>query len=246
MAVSLLVLAVTLALARGLDSGVELGLQRGRVNKNLLVLAGHTVYLLTVVIGVIVMLVVWGISLVVPVTLIGVVTVALSLALQDILKNIVSGVYLLIERPFVIGDQITVSTYTGIVEDIQIRVTWLRTPDGQLALVPNSTLFMSPVVNSSYYQRRRVSLIVTLGEQGADGIESLQQRILAVLEEAPGVRAEPPPTVTLNKSIAGKVELRADFWIPTSEFNTENAIVSDAIERLRMRLPDAEIATPTT
>ncbi|HEX6818641.1 MAG TPA: mechanosensitive ion channel family protein [Ktedonobacterales bacterium] len=244
-AVSLLVLAVTLALARGLDTGVELGLQRGHVNKNLLVLAGHAIYLFTILVGVIVILVVWGISLVVPVTLIGVLTVALSLALQDILKNIVAGVYLLIERPFVIGDLITVGAFTGIVEDIQIRVTWLHTPDGQLALVPNSTLFMSPVVNSSYYERRRISLLVTLDEQGPDGIEQVQQHILAELDGVPGIRSEPPPAATLNRSTAGKVELRADFWVPTNHADgprTQSAIVSEAIERLRMQMPEAEIA----
>lgn len=244
-AVSLLVLAVTLALARALDTGVELGLQRGRVNKNLLVLAGHAIYILTVLVGVVVILVVWGISLVVPVTLIGVVTVALSLALQDILKNVVAGVYLLIERPFVIGDQITVATYTGIVEDIQIRVTWLRTPDGQLALVPNATLFMSPVVNSSYYTRRRVRLAVTLPEHGPDGVETAQQHIRDVLDSVPGVRDEPPAEVTLNGSSAGKLELCADFWVPTRGERGEGAIVSDAIEQLRQRLPEAEISSPS-
>ncbi len=241
-AISLLVLAVTLALARALETGIELGLERGRVNKNLLVLAGHAMYIGTLIVGLIVMLAVWGVSLVVPVALIGVVTVALGLALQDILKNIVAGVYLLIERPFVIGDQISVQPYTGTIEDIQIRVTRLRTSDGQLVLIPNATLFTMPVVNKSYYERRRVSLALTLPESGPDSLETAQAQIRAVLEAIPGVRTDPAPEVTVRGSSAGKLELRATFWVPTGDPPRERAIVSDAIEQLRLRLPESEIA----
>ena len=248
-AVSLLVLAVTLALARALETGMELGLARGRVNKNLIVLAGHAIYVATVIVGLVVMLTVWDVSLVVPVTLIGVVTVALGIALQDILKNVVAGVYLLIERPFVIGDQISVPPYTGVIEDILIRVTRLRTADGQLVLIPNGTLFTSPVVNKSFYERRRVGLALTLPESGsqntpsgADSVETAQAQILAVLEAVPGVRADPAPEVTVRGSAVGKVELRATFWVPTGDPPRERAIISDAIEQLRLRLPEAEIA----
>ncbi len=240
-AISLLVLAVTLALGRALDTGIELALARSHVNKNLLVLAGHAIYAGTVIVGVIVILAVWGVSLVVPVTLIGVLTVALSLALQDILKNVVSGVYLLIERPFVIGDEIIVAGFTGIIEDIQIRVTHLRAVDGQLVLVPNATLFSAPVVNSSAYQRRRASLVVTLPASGAASMADLQAQILAALHATAGVRAEPAPEVTLAGFTAGKSELQVTFWTPTGDPRREGAIVSVAIEQLRRRLPDAEI-----
>src|SRR5258706_212795 len=140
--------ALALLLARVLERGVDRSLGR-RLNQNLLLLAGRMIYIGTLIIGVIVILVIWGTGLVIPITLLGALSVALSLALQDILKNLVSGVYLLVERRFVIGDRITVSTYTGEVEDIQLRVTMLRTPDGQQALIPNSLLFTSPVVNLS-------------------------------------------------------------------------------------------------
>jgi len=245
-AISLLVLAVTLALARALETGIELGLTRGRVNKNLIVLAGHAIYVGTLIVGLIVVLTVWGVSLVVPVTLIGVITVALGIALQDILKNIVSGVYLLIERPFVIGDQISVPPYSGTIEDILIRVTRLRTSDGQLVLIPNATLFTMPVINKSYYERRRVSLTLMLPESGPDSVETAQAQILAVLEAVPGVRPDPAPEVTVRGRLAGKVELRATFWVPTGDPPRERAIISDAIEQLRQRLPESEIAASSS
>jgi small-conductance mechanosensitive channel len=257
-AISLLVLAVALALGRSLDTGIELALERSHVNKNLLVLAGHAIYAATVIVGVIVILSVWGVSLVVPVTLIGVITVALSLALQDVLKNVVCGVYLLIERPFVIGDEITVApagAFTGIIEDIQIRVTHLRTVDGQLVLVPNATLFTTPVVNKSAYRRRRVGLAVSVplltaemeqaaGTNGAattQGAEGVAERILAAIRATAEVRAEPPPEVTLAGFSADKCDLRVTFWVPTGDPRRESGIVSAAIEQLRLQLPGAQI-----
>jgi small-conductance mechanosensitive channel len=244
--ISLVVLAASLVFARLLERVLERGLGR-RLDQNLLLLTGRVVYIATLIIGVIVILVVWDTGLVIPLAVFGALGVALSLALQDILKNLVSGIYLLIERRFVIGDHISVptapTTYTGEVEDIQLRVTVLRTPDGQQALIPNALLFTSPVVNLSAYERRRVNLSVTLPRSaGAEDVNAVAERILAVLGGVPGVRPEPAPEVTLNGVSVGYVELRAGFWVPTGDPRREDAIVSEAIERLRARLPQAQIS----
>jgi small-conductance mechanosensitive channel len=239
--ISLIVLALTLVLGGILEKGVERSLKR-RVNPNLLLLAGRAVYIGTLATGLVVILAVWGTGVVIPVALLGVLTVALSVALQDILKNLVAGVYLLFERPFVIGDKIAVSAYSGAVEDIHLRVTWLRTPDGRLVLVPNALLFTSPVVNLSAYERRRASLAVSLPDTGPDGMDAAESRILAVLESIPGIRTDPAPEVRLSGASAGRLELRANFWVPTRDHRQEEAIISDAIEQLRVRLPHAKIA----
>lgn len=151
--ITLLITILTLVVARALQKSLVASLRRGRVNRNLVLLAGRTIFTVSVIVGVVAILGVWGLGIALPVTLIGGLTVALSFALQDILKNLVSGVYLLLERPFVIGDQITIAAYTGVVENIYIRVTALRTSDGERVLVPNGMLFSSAVINNSFYQR---------------------------------------------------------------------------------------------
>lgn len=77
--------------------------------------------------------------------IIGSVGLALSLSSQDLLKNFIAGVYILLERPFVVGDEITLGSYTGRVEFVDLRTTKLRTSDGQEVIVPN-TIIMSQVV----------------------------------------------------------------------------------------------------
>lgn len=78
-------------------------------------------------------------------TLIGALGLAISLSLQDMAKNFVADLCLLMERAFHVGDQLTVRTFTGRVKLIDMRTTTLRTDDDQQVIVPN-TIIMSEVV----------------------------------------------------------------------------------------------------
>jgi len=91
-----------------------------------------------------------GVSPAALVTLLGAVGLAFSLAMQDILKNFFSGVYLLLERPFRVGDTIRVKEQEGVVENIGVRTTMLRTADNVLVLVPNMIVFAEVVANRSH------------------------------------------------------------------------------------------------
>src|SRR5438477_386930 len=82
----------------------------------------------------------------------GAVGLAFSLAIQDILKNFFSGVYLLLERPFRVGDTIRVKEQLGVVENIGVRTTQLRTTDNVQVLVPNATVFSEVVTNHTFAQ----------------------------------------------------------------------------------------------
>src|SRR5438132_13851677 len=75
---------------------------------------------------------------------------AFSLAIQDILKNFFSGVYLLLERPFRVGDTIRVKEQQGVVENIGVRTTTLRTPDNVQVLVPNAMVFAEVVTKPTH------------------------------------------------------------------------------------------------
>jgi small-conductance mechanosensitive channel len=245
--ISLLVLAMTLVIARILQRSAAGSLARGRLNVNLVRLGGRVTYTLIVVVGVVIILDIWGTGLVLPVTLVGALTVALSLALQDILKNLVAGVYLLVERPFVIGDQISVSPYTGEVEDIHMRVTVLRTLEDERVLVPNALLFTSPVVNQSFYRRRRAALTVTILDGGPDAVDKAEEQILQSLVAVPKIiKQDPAPEVSLSGTTGGKVTLRAIFWLPTMPPPQQAGVISDAIEQMRIQLPEAEIAMQDT
>lgn len=243
---SLITLVAALVLARVIQRAIVASLSQSRLNRNLTLLMGRLIYVTTLVIGLIIILAIWGTGLVFPVALVGVLTVALSLALQDILRNLVSGVYLLIERPFVIGDSITVATYSGEVEDIQLRVTLLRTLDGERVLIPNALIFTSAVVNLSAFQRRRITLLVTIPNTGPESIDHAEEQIRAALGQITAALTEPEPLVTLNRAATDQLDLRVTFWTSTKNHGMtgDDGALSEAIGLVRQRLPDASVATP--
>jgi small conductance mechanosensitive channel len=113
------------------------------------------------------------------VTIAGIVaaTVITSLGVQDVLRNYVSGYYVLLERHIHVGDTIEFDGHTGVIEDIRLRVSLLRAEDGSLVIVPNAQLFNSAVSVLPRAQRpasrRREALRKRAQQDPAEGLESV-------------------------------------------------------------------------
>lgn len=90
----------------------------------------------------------------------GVGGLAVSLAAQDAVSNMISGFIILFDKPFKVGDLIESSTVSGVVEEVNMRSTKIRTLDDSLITVPNSTMTKEPVTNVSMTQKRRINLSV--------------------------------------------------------------------------------------
>ena len=136
---------------------------------------------------------------------------AFSLAFQDILKNFLAGVFLLLERPFRLGDEITVDNRTGIVEDIQMRTTTLRTGDGQQVLTPNSLVYTGTIINRTRYPTR----LFTLTAKVPDGSrpDGVVDRLRDQLKERPDLAKDPPPQVVLQPNVDGGLTLEVRYWL---------------------------------
>jgi len=173
-----------------------------------------------------------GVQLTALVAVLGAAALAVSLALQDVLKNLIAGLYILVERPFTIGDQIEFKTFSGTVETIELRTTALRAPAGQRIVIPNAMLFAEVLVNRSVYGRQMVRLRVTLtGEAAtrtaADALLNVAQRSLADSAEA---------AVHLESMTGEKVTLRIEGWAADAR-----RAAPEVAWALRERLPEAEI-----
>ena len=92
----------------------------------------------------------------------GISSVVIALAAQDIAKSFLAGISIISDRPFEIGDYIRVDNYSGTVEDITFRTTRIRNVDNQVVILPNSILTSSNIINISKMQKRRYSLMLTL------------------------------------------------------------------------------------
>jgi small-conductance mechanosensitive channel len=144
-AAGVLVLLIFLIAARLASQFVASELHKRHIPTGMIVTGRRVVTVLLLVVGVWAAL---GFAIQsANVTLLGILlaTVIASLGLQDLLKDYVSGYYVLLERHFRVGDRIALDEWTGEVVDIKLRVTLLRTEQGNLVVVPNSELFGRPV-----------------------------------------------------------------------------------------------------
>jgi small-conductance mechanosensitive channel len=130
-------------------SWIGAAMRRGRVDTGTTILVKRGVVVMFIILTALIVLGILGVSPTSLLTVAGSVGLAFSLAAQDILRNFFSGVYLLLERPFRVGDTIRVKEQQGVVENIGVRTTILRTPDNVQVLVPNMLVFTEVVTNHS-------------------------------------------------------------------------------------------------
>lgn len=152
MARALLAVLVSVILLRVALNWSGSAMRRARIDSGTQILIKRGMAVAFVLMTILVVLGILGVSAAGLVTVFGAVGLAFSLALQDILKNFFSGIYLLLERPFRVGDMIRVKDQQGTVENIGVRTTLLRTPDNVQVLVPNAVVFAEVVTNHSHQQ----------------------------------------------------------------------------------------------
>lgn len=231
---ALAVVVVTLVIARGLRRATMRVLARTRAQANVTILLGNLAQVLVIVVGILGVLAIYtrdafGWIL----TSFSVLGIVIGLSLQDILKNFFAGIWVLVERPFRIGDAIEVNGHTGVVEEIAFRTTMLRTADGSEAIVPNSIFMTASIVNLTRFATRRATvwLILDDGERpiGADEIRT-------ALAEAREIVADPKPTVELRSVSEGKAHYLVSFWAADRD-----AAASAALAALRARFPQGEV-----
>jgi small conductance mechanosensitive channel len=208
---ALVALGLTALVARVVRRTVERALRRGGAERHVVVVVATLAFYGAVAVGLVVALSLGGVNLGVLVGSLGLATVALGFALQDIVSNFTAGIVLLLEHPFTEGDHIAIAETEGEVEEIQIRATRLRAPDGQLVIVPNKLLFTQVVTNATATMRRRVEvpLEVPYGQDAARARELL----VAAAAEVDGVAEDPAPRVLTNDLGQGARSLRLWFWV---------------------------------
>jgi small conductance mechanosensitive channel len=123
-----------------------------RVDPNIRYLSGQLVYWLVLALGLVFILGLLGVDPSVLLATFGAAWLALGLAAQDVVKSFLAGLYLMFERPFLIGDEIEVREKVGRVERVGFRATTLLTGEDVRIIVPNIVIFNEVVINRSHAQ----------------------------------------------------------------------------------------------
>ncbi|MCT9096446.1 mechanosensitive ion channel family protein [Haloarchaeobius sp. HME9146] len=138
-------------------------------------------------------------------------TLAIGFAMQDVIANFVAGVFIFTDKPFRIGDWIEWDGYSGIVEDISLRVTRVRTFDNELLTVPNSQLTNGVIKNPVAKDQLRLQFLFGIGYD--DDIDKATEIIVEEAEQHDGIMDDPEPTVRLTELGDSSVGLKSRIWI---------------------------------
>lgn len=142
--------------------------------------------------------------------LLGLGSVAVGFAFQDIFKNFLAGILLLLNEPFRVNDQIIVSDYEGTVESITIRSTQIRTYQDERIVIPNAIVFTSPVHVLTHYDSRRTDLKIGLAY--STPLPNARQILLDAVSNVDGVLSKPSVEVDLVGFGDSSIDLVVHYW----------------------------------
>lgn len=141
----------------------------------------------------------------------GLFTVALSFASQTAASNLISGVFLLFERPFKVGDVISLKDIKGTVESIDWLSTKVKTSDNRLIRIPNEGLIKSEITNLSVYPQKRDEIILRIN--ASHNIEVIKTLLKMICDECAHILPKPSTKILLSQVLdSDGVELKLLYW----------------------------------
>ncbi len=144
----------------------------------------------------------------------GILGIVIGFASQTVVSNLISGLFLMVEKPMKVGDGVNIGDVSGIVKDIKILSTTIRTYDGIYTRIPNEKVFSSNIQNYVAHGARRFTY--TIGIRYSDDADKAMQIIKDLLEEHPFVLKEPAPTIFVEELGDSSVNLSVRIWSPST------------------------------
>lgn len=217
--------------------------QRTIASKSLQLLFSKTAFVTAWVIGVLIAAVLAfpGLRLGDIIATLGLGSVAVGFAFQDIFRNFLAGILLLLQEPFRIGDRIIVGEYEGTVERVDIRTTKIRTYEGERVLLPNAKVFTSAVQVRTAYNCRRSDLAV--GVDYNTPLPKARDILLELIYEVNGVLKVPKAEIDLVSFGDSSIDLVIRYWTVPQQSEVRRT-QSQAIIAIKQAFDKAGINIP--
>ncbi len=170
----------------------------------------------------------------------GVVGLALAFAAQDSVANVISGIIIFWDKPFVVGDWIKVEEQFGCVNNITLRSTRIRTPRNTYVVIPNKSIIDAVLENLSQHGELRVD--VTVGIAYKEDILAARRVLLEAVSGIDTVKSNPAPDVVVEELGDSSVNLQVRVWIDAAK--DRQGTYFKAIEAAKLALDEAGIEIP--
>jgi len=246
--VTFIVLAVGVTATRLTKRSIKYGAGRVAITPHQREVAHHAIQILVFVPVVAFVVALWGIPVANIFLGAGVLGIVLGFAARKTLSGILSGFVILFARPFEIGDWIEVNDREGIVTDITVYNTQIRTFNEEHVLVPNETLTGNEIVNYSKTDRLRIE--TTVGVDYEADVGTAARVAVGAMERVEDVAQQPPPDVIRQEFADSAVVLRLRYWITTptiqAKWRAQNAVVESVkaafeAEGIKIPFPQREL-----
>lgn len=201
--------------------------------------------ILIVLIGLMFILPVWSIEVGPLLASLGIVGIAVAFALQTTLGNIFGGASLIIDKAVKVGDVIELEgNVTGVVTDVGLRSTRIRTYNNEMVIMPNGKLAESRITNF-LQPDPKIRGIVEFGIAYGSDVDRVRQVVLRTIKKIDGVLGNPEPKVEMTAMAESSLNFRAMFWVShiDERFPTKCGIVEEIYKAFQKE--GIEIPFPT-
>jgi small conductance mechanosensitive channel len=237
---ALLIFFIGKWLANWLIRIVRAAMRRASVDETLGDFLGHLLYGLALTIVVVSAMHQIGVDTTSAAAVLGGAALAIGLSLQQQLSSLAAGVILIIFRPFNKNDTVEIGNgVKGVVEEIRIVHTRLRTFDNREVMIPNSAITTNTITNYTARGMRRIDLVISISYD-ADLLNA-KQVLREIIDSEPRVLKNPAPTVAVKDLAVNSLDLNVLSWVKTADYD---AVRSDQLETIKLRFNREGIALP--
>ena len=169
----------------------------------------------------------------------GVTGFILGFAFQESLGNLASGMMIALNEPFKVGDVVDAAGHSGVILEVNMMATVMKTADNKRIVLPNKSVWGGPIVNYNALGLRRVDLQVGIdyGEDPERAVEIIRETVARI----PGVLAEPAPAVAVASLNDSAVQINVRPWVKSSDYW---AVASATLTAVKMELGKAGVKIP--
>ncbi|HAI97751.1 MAG: mechanosensitive ion channel protein [Cycloclasticus sp.] len=226
-------------IAKAIRTGVSNAMNKGGSDPILISFTTNMLYAALLAFVIIAALGQLGIQTTSFIAILGAAGLAVGLALQGSLANFAAGVLMIIFRPFKQGDFIEGAGVSGIIEEVHIFNTIMRTGDNKTIIIPNGSLMSGNIVNYSTKPTRRLDLVIGIGYD--DDIKKAKQVLEDLMASEERILKDPAPTIGLLELADSSVNFAVRPWVNSADYW---GVHFDLLERIKLRFDDEGISIP--
>jgi len=238
-AVALAIFIIGRWIAKWLTGVVRKLMAKSNMDDMLIQFLGNIVYTILLLVVVMAALDHIGIQTTSLLAVFGAAGLAIGLALKDSLGNFSSGVMLILFRPFKVGDFIEAGGENGVVEEVRMFATILRTGDNREVIIPNSQIYGGTIVNYSANETRRIDLVFGIGYD--DDIAKAKQTLESVMQQDERILSYPAPAVAVGELADSSVNFNVRPWVKSTDYWPVRA---DMLEKVKLAFDANGISIP--